>query len=267
MKNFLFLLLYTSLCYSINPKKDYITVPDKWDLHYSEYLLNFSDGSQICSWVILPNHNNQDEYESKTIILAYGDFGNMSYYMSYADYYSKLGYTVITFDYRGFGKSSAFEIDKNTLFYSEFATDLENIVGYYKNKFNLKDIGIVSLSMGTIATAYVAQSNNFSFIIAEGCVYDCQEIVKRLKNLKDKEVLLSPQLSDFKTVWSKLKTPLLIIVGSHDKITTLEDALIIKSQGSRREIISYEGDHLGFFNEKNDLQKITLSIRNFIDGK
>lgn len=257
--NFLF-LFFTITSQSINPKKEYVSLPTDFEMDYVEENLDFGN-VKICSWIV----NHIDYKDRDTIILVYGDFGNMSYYLSYINYFYQLGYNVISFDYRGFGKSSDFIIDKDHLYYDEFSLDLENVVNYFKGKKEYKKIGLVSLSMGTLITTLINNTDKLDFILAEGCVYDSKIIQSRLMDIKGKIVKLPTSSKNIPNQWKKINTKIILLVGSDDEITTYQDALRIKNQNSnKREILKYSGGHLSFLKDYN-ITSHTEKLKKYID--
>ncbi len=76
------------------------------------------DNYKLNSWIY---EANPEKNKNKVIILSYPDAGNMSYFVYYAAILANAGYTVVTFNYRGFGKSDDFEIQQDYLYYTEFA--------------------------------------------------------------------------------------------------------------------------------------------------
>jgi predicted alpha/beta-fold hydrolase len=259
----IFFMLFSGFTFAINPKKEYISTPSKYSIEYKEVFIN-NNGVQIYAWISEPKEIIKNN--AKTIILAYGDYGNMSYYLPYIDFYTKLGFMVISFDYRGFGKSSPFLIDPNELFYNEFALDLENVISYCKKDLKIQDIGIVSLSMGTIMTSIAIQNERTQFVIAEGCVYDTNSIVNRLKTIKQKEVTVNNKFN-ISDQWKSITSKILIFVADNDQITTISDAeKIILQDTSKRNLIIYQGDHLGMLNNVDDLEYYKQQINLFING-
>jgi esterase/lipase len=251
------IILFISYTYSINPIKEYIPNFNESNINYIENVLNYND-VQIYS--IYAKHETENENRN-TIILAYGDYGNLSYYFSYVSFFYDLGYDVIGFDYRGFGKSSDFNIDKEMLYYEEFAEDLQNVFNYYKAYLNKdKKLGIVSLSMGTILSAKL--NGDFDFLIAEGCVYDINSVKERLNKIgKITKIVKDINLPK---KWNELKIKMLIIAGETDSITTVEDAKNIINMEKGRKLITYELNHLALLRSEN-LEEISLKIKIFID--
>ncbi|MCD9576282.1 alpha/beta hydrolase family protein [Flavobacterium soyae] len=259
------LMFYSIFNYAINPKKEYISTPKEYNIQYKEVIVKNND-VEICAWVSEPNGNKIKGEKTKTVLLAYGDYGNMSYYLPYISFYTKLGFRVISFDYRGFGKSSSFQIDSKRLFYEEFSNDMKNVLAYFKRDLKIDNIGIVALSMGTIATVLAVQDEKTEFIIAEGCVYDVNITIERLEKAKQKEIISN---SDYELPkkWQKVESKILIFVAKNDIITNLEDGQNIVSQNvSKRMLIAYEGDHLGMLNNTSEIEYYEEKINRFVNG-
>jgi len=237
------IFFYLNLVYGIDPIKDYIKYPSNVGLDYEEIYIKNSDTVIYC-WLTKAKVENKN-----LIILSYPDYGNMSYYLEYVRYYIEMGFDVLTYDYRGFGKSSDFKIDKNYLFYYEFVDDLKNVFNYSKQNFNYNKIGLLGLSMGTIISAYATtEIKNIDFMILDGCVYSISKVFERL-NKKDLKAPVSEEFNFLSELWRDIDTKLLILSASEDTITTADDALsIISYNKSKRKTFSYRGKHLGFLN-------------------
>ncbi|MFC4872358.1 alpha/beta fold hydrolase [Negadavirga shengliensis] len=162
--------------FAINPDREYIRTPDsvKWD--YQQLDIHTTDGFRLNTWIYEVKPENDKDI---VLILDYPDAGNMSYFVYHSMILANSGYTVVTFDYRGFGKSQDFEIQKEYLYYKEFAWDLEAVTNTIFNKFHDKNVGIWAMSMGTIiaSRAYPQIKNQIDFIIGEGIVTDLDEIM------------------------------------------------------------------------------------------
>lgn len=240
------LLGVTTAAYAINPERDYKWTPDMRGLNYSEYQVKTTDNFTINVWEYgLPDSIKTN----RTIILVGTDAGNMGYLIWQAKAFVSKGLRVIAFDYRGFGRSSDFEINRDFLFYTEFGLDLDTVIKTTRDKYPADKIGLYSMSMGTHVSLWRSEKVDFS--IAEGFYHDPQKVVDRIKVNKGKTILLPPGARPITTL--KQKTPTLIFCASNDKTTTTADA---KEFGSRNEvtIIEFNGDHLNGMNtfRKND---------------
>jgi len=107
---FFYFLALTTKAYK--PEPEYWTRPDSLGLKYVEKQLTTPDKAQLLSW-LLPTTSSKPL--KKTLIIAYAATGNMANCVYYANEFLKAGFDVVLFDYRGFGHSSAFEVDPQTL--------------------------------------------------------------------------------------------------------------------------------------------------------
>lgn len=145
-KTFLFVLLgVTIAAKAINPEREYRWTPDMRGLKYSEYQIKTADNFLINVW----EYGLPDSVASERVIILVGtDAGNMSYLIWQAKAFVTKGLRVIAFDYRGFGKSSEFAINRDFLFYTEFGLDLDSVIRATREKYPTKKIGLYSMSMG-----------------------------------------------------------------------------------------------------------------------
>lgn len=242
-----FLLLFSfNSVYSINPDREYIRTPDSVKWNYQQLDINTRDGFRLNTWIYEAKPENDKD---TVLILAYPDAGNMSYFVYHAAILANAGYTVVTFDYRGFGKSQDFEIQKEFLYYKEFAWDLEAVVETISKEIPNKKLGIWAMSMGTTiaSRAYPQIKGQIDFIIGEGFVTNPDGIVDYYKE-KGKEILLPESSDEFKISLESIDCPLLILTASNDKVTTHGSAIILqKKLGDNCEISRYEGEHLTGF--------------------
>lgn len=242
MKKTLLFILFalTTAAHAINPEREYKWTPDMRGLEYSEYQVKTTDNFTINVW----EYGLPDSVKSnRTIILVGTDAGNMSYLIWHAKAFLSKGLRVIAFDYRGFGKSSDFTINKDYLFYTEFGLDLDSVIRATRQKYPHDKIGLYSVSMGTHVSLLRKEKADFS--IAEGFFHDPQKVVDRIKTNKGETVLL-PQGARAITKL-KQKTPTMIFCASNDKTTMTEDAKEFAKR-NRVTIIEFSGDHLGGMN-------------------
>ncbi|MGJ3235984.1 alpha/beta hydrolase [Marivirga sp.] len=253
MKIILILLFLPLNLLAIDPDKEYILTPDSIGWEYEELTVTTEDGYGLNTWIYAPN---TDSEKDEVLILAYPDAGNMSYFVYHASILANLGYTVITFDYRGFGKSSDFEIKPNNLFHLEFSYDLKAMVDFTDKRFKDKSLGIWGLSMGTMVTTYAYEKikNKIDFLIYDAFVYSPNEHIQRIKSLKGKETFSPIESDDYIQKWKAINIPILLFTGEDDKITTAQDANSNRHEFSvKSEIEIYDGGHLMGFQHNKEL--------------
>ena len=184
----LLLLLQTGTAWALKPSKIWLTTPESLGLSYQTVALTTPDHVQLTGWLIEPAPNVPDQHT--TMVVAYGDFGNMSYELHQAQALSAAGYRVYLFDYRGFGHSADFAIDEQRLYYQEFSVDLSTALADARRRYPHNRTGIIAFSMGTIMGTEVAATARCDFFVTEGYVASPQQLVAYQLESRQKVVSL-----------------------------------------------------------------------------
>jgi uncharacterized protein len=237
----LFILLgLTTAANAIKPEREYKWTPDMRGLKYLEYQVKTIDHFTINVW----EYGLPDSVKSnRTIILVGTDAGNMGYLIWQANAFLSKGLRVIAFDYRGFGKSSDFAINKDFLFYTEFGLDLDSVIRATRKKYPTDKIGLYAMSMGTHVSLWRKEKVDFS--IAEGFYHDPQKVVSRINVNKGKTILLPHDAKPITRL--RAKTPTMIFCASNDKTTMTVDAKEFAKR-NKVTILEFNGDHLNGMN-------------------
>lgn len=246
MKNLL-LFVFITTCFwglSLKPERNYISNPDSLGLKFESHRIKTSNSLELQSWVLYPMG---DVNRETSVILAYGDAGNMSYWLNQAAILSQSGYTVILFDYRGFGESSDFAMDENQLYYDEFTEDLSSVYSWTKSNVKNQKIGVWGLSMGTIMTGFLLNEVTPDFLILEGLVVKPETIQKKIDEAKSKRIVLPESAYQLNDIYSNTTVPMLIFSGEADEFTPVEDANKMASVNVNRTSIVFNGGHLQGF--------------------
>lgn len=211
-------------------------------MEYEEHRIKTTDGYTLNSWHIAPQGNAV----KCSIILSYGDTGNMASGLYIAGLLTQKGFDVWLYDYRGFGKSDDFEMNLDQLYCIEFVRDLSAMVDTVKAANPNNKICLFGISMGTIINTlyYQEHPDNVDFYVGEGMVYSPEKLVTRIKAEKGKEVLL-PQLDvHFEQVYADMKIPFLLFFASRDTTCTHDELLMLQQKVANLKIINYEGGHV-----------------------
>ncbi|WMN10661.1 alpha/beta fold hydrolase [Marivirga salinae] len=250
MSKFLILLFLPLNLIAIDPDREYTMTPDSIGWEYEELIITTEDGYDLNTWIYAANPENQKD---EVLILAYPDAGNMSYFVYHASIMANLGYTVVTFDYRGFGKSSDFKIKSEYLFHTEFSNDLKAIVDFTESRFKDQKLGIWALSMGTMVTTYTFEDikDKIDFLIYDAFVYNPEDHIRRIKSLKGNETFSPIKSDEYFLKWKAIDIPILLFAGTEDKVTTAQDAKSNRHKFTvEPEVKIYDGGHLmGFQHE------------------
>lgn len=260
------LMCVSNLSWAVEPIKEYVDHPANSAFKVEALEITTSDNYKLKSWICFPEKNKDLK---QVLVLAYGDSGNMSYYVGQALEVVKYGYTVVMFDYRGFGESQAFEMEKTQLYYDEFVTDLKAVVEYSQNRFQ-QPIGIWALSMGTIASTLLYTDVKYDFLIAEGFVSSPQDIISKLKQYLEKDYTLPSSAAQYELALSKLTLPVLYFAGDRDGLTSPNDSYRAKFLNPKSDVVLYKGAHLQGFQALSDKtlgERYIKAIENFIVNK
>ena len=212
---------------------------------YKELDVTTKDGYMIETWFypaqdvpaqdagqteMLP-YKTIDDSRRPTLIICNGDAGNMSYQqISLAYLYAANGINVVTFDWRGFGESSEFEMNPDYLCYTEMLTDFDAVIkAVSKEKVvDRKNIYVMGWSTGAYLAMITAHDNR----LVKGCILSgtpssfedaIPHLVKVHPKGKTEKNLLVPD--DFPRsqmpalVAPKFRKDILLVVGSEDNRT------------------------------------------------
>ncbi|MDB5236272.1 MAG: hypothetical protein JWR44_3265 [Hymenobacter sp.] len=239
------LLLHSAFAWALKPSNDWIATPDLLGLKYQAVDLTTPDHMQLKGWIVEPGAHVPDRHT--TMVVAYGDFGNMSYELHQAQALAADGYRVYLFDYRGFGHSAAFAIDPQRLHYPEFAVDLRTALTDARRRYPRSRTGILAFSMGTIMGTQVAATSHCDFYVAEGFVASPQQLVAYQWQSRQKAVSLPAEAAAYSQNAPRIRCPWLLVSGIADKHTPLADSVAVVRDSRwhrRRQVLTFEGGHL-----------------------
>ena len=268
---FLIVGLLISLCsYAIIPDRKYVRLPQNVGMIYKEMDVTTKDGYRIETWFYpaqdvpaegagqderLP-YKTIDDSRRPTLIICNGDAGNMSYQqISLATLYAANGFNVVTFDWRGFGESSEFEMDADYLCYTEMITDFDAVIkAVSKDKVvDKKRIYVMGWSTGAYLAMIAAHNNR----LVKGCILSgtpssFEDVIPHLVKVhpkgKAEKNLLVPD--DFPRglmparVAPEFRKYILLVVGSEDDRTPQwmsEKIYNALPEGINKKLSVYEG--------------------------
>lgn len=264
-------LLLNTWAWALKPAREWVATPDSLGLRYQTTALATPDHAQLAGWVVEPAANVPDRHT--TMVMAYGDANNMSYFLSQARALSQGGYRVYLFDYRGFGHSSDFAIDRQRLYYPEFSTDLRTVLADARRRYPRSRTGIIAFSMGTMMGSEVAATSKCDFLVAEGYIASPQLLVAGIFARNQKVVTLPAEAADYALVARRVNCPWLLVGGTADKSMPLADSVAVARAArwrQRRQVLCFEGGHLeGFFklSEAEYGDKYVREVTRFLAGK
>lgn len=237
MKNLIILILLGSsqLVFALNPSRTYKQKPEKYKMEYKEAKIKTNDGKAELNTWYFPSK----EKTTKLILISHNGEGNMGDYLRRVDQFTSIGYNVMAYDYRGFGESSAFEIDNDKYIYPHFQDDLETMMDYCSKQhatgFDVYGWGIgagLSLGIGWNRTDINKIIADTPFLSMEDLELRFSSWDKPMKVPTEYEKKYEPVHALGKPFAGKSKEVFLII-GSDDKLFSQKDMAKLKEQGGK----------------------------------
>jgi hypothetical protein len=242
---FLIVLLTLSLnAIAINPVRKYQVRPEQLGLKYQTKKIRVNAKVELNSWLFL-----QDSKSKPFIIVSNSDAGNMSNCLGQASEFFKAGYNVVLYDYRGFGESSDFEINREMMYYEEFSEDLRSILRFIRTDYVPKKIILYGLSMGTIISKSVLNTDaSISGAIFDSFVVNPNLVVERIQEIKNKHVLLPNGAQGYTDSNRKpTSTPILLFSGLKDIVTKSTDYSVFLNLNTKSRLVTWDCNHLECF--------------------
>jgi len=213
--------------FALEPVREYAVKPDEFGIDYEEISISTSDGLTLKGWLYKPRSQS-----SKAIILSHSGQGNMADLIELASNFVSLDYYVITYDYRGYGESSDFNINNNFYMYAQFEFDLNAVIDYTKRYLSrARTVHLWGVGMGAgLSLAVGANRNEISGVIADSPYATLDAIQASIASASGKNMLLplgfnrvaiEPEFA-LKEKGQNLQS-ILFIVGTKDEIYTVRD--------------------------------------------
>ncbi|MBC8986548.1 alpha/beta fold hydrolase [Pedobacter sp. N36a] len=251
---------------AINPVREYSVRPEQLGLKYQAKKINVTSTVELNSWIFL-----QDNENKPFIIVSNSDAGNMSNCLGQASEFFKAGFNVILYDYRGFGESTDFEINRNMMYYEEFSEDLRSVLHFVRKVYAPKKVVLYGLSMGTIISKSVLNNDaSINGAILDSFVIDPNLVVSRILEIKNKHILLPDAAQRYMESNRKTSsTPILLFSGLKDIITKSTDYSEFIELNGKSRLVTWDCNHLECFfkmTKDNDSDIYMSEVNKYIES-
>lgn len=220
------ILITTTLnSFALNPSRTYNQSPEKLGIEFTEHDVVTNDGANLKAWFM-----KSAILTDNLMLISHSGEGNMADYLERVQKFLSLGYNVVIYDYRGFGKSSEFDIDKNMYLYPGFLTDLDNMIDYCRDNFS-KNLSLYGWGIGAgISLGVGYNRGEIVKIIADTPYLSIMDLESRFADWENPmDVPYGGVEKNKQPIYalgneaSKNLKGILIIIGSDDKLFKYED--------------------------------------------
>lgn len=233
-------LLGYSAAYSVNPSRS-ISIRDIEKRHPNITFKKIRTGDNYR--LLIADIKPQKELSKNVAILVcYPDSGNIQRWLGYGVMLAEMGYNAVMFDYRGFGGSDPFTINRDTLYYDEYLTDAKTAFGYLFKTYPDYKLGVYGMSMGSIIATQLANQNTVDFIIGDSYVTDLDSTVTSIRRVFNRQIVLPESAYGYNDIFDGLQQPMLIFNGKYDTICASGDNTFMRN--SLSQTVTYRGGYM-----------------------
>ncbi|MEO0770986.1 MAG: alpha/beta hydrolase [Cyanobacteria bacterium J06649_4] len=256
------------------PLPQLIRTPAELGLAYEDIWIPINDGAECLHawWLPNPGHSSIVSSKNATMLFCHGNYGNISYNTERIRFYHSLGFSVLAFDYRGYGQSTPTTPSEEKTY-----ADAEAAWQYLTTTRELSphQITICGHSMGgAVAIDLAAQHPTAAKLIVESSFTTMKDAIdaKKIYGLFPIEQLLSHPFDSLSKV-KTLQVPVLYVHGDQDfdvpaefskrlyGFTPCQKQIWIASGADHNNISNLQGDSYAaaiaaFYEEKKTLQSI-----------
>lgn len=264
------ILILTGICtFALNPKKDYAITPADYGMTYEEISIPTEDNLTLYGWFFKATEANS----YKIIILNDDGDGNMADLIEVASQFLALGYNVVTYDYRGYGKSSDFTINKNFFIYSQFEKDVEAALGWVKKyQSKMRTVHMYGCGIGAgLSLGVGANHSEVGKIIADSPYNNFENMKNTIKEVNGVDALFplgynKNTMEPTYALESKGGTlgGILLIAGENEKIFTAKIAKEIAKIRSGISSVYIVKEATAATTFTSDKKKYFEEIKNFL---
>lgn len=256
---------------AVLPDRVYVRMPESLGLAYRDMQVTTRDGYRLATW-FFPAQERLSEmavsalggakrpcdpwagHRSPTIVICNGDAGNMSYFqLVLAREWTGMGFNVVTFDWRGFGASSPFDMNPDYMCYAEMLEDYRAVLDATVRQPEVRPgaVAVAGWSTGAYLSMIEAwRDERVGAFVGRSLATDFEDIIPRIMRVrgKSREQLVVPD--DFPAdempirIAGRFTKPVFLIVGENDYRTPAEMSRAVLDAlpaGTPRELMVVEG--------------------------
>ena len=211
--------------------------PGDAGIDYQEYYIRTPDRHQLRVWY-MPGSGTRG-----TVIVSPGAFGPMTCYLFSAKLLTDKGWSVVIYDYQGFGESPG----KPAL--GALRMDLETVLDWTLAHANTQQVSLMGMSLGSIGTVAVAvdRPEAVNAVVLDSPVALGQEIerFRAALGVRTEEIIaaLDTWLVS-EDIIGQMYQPLLVFLHEGDVVTPPASVQLLYDRAAgTKELVRYTGEH------------------------
>ncbi len=220
----------------LNAQRTYDITPADYGLIFDTIRIPTDDGASLYAWHLYPGEKN-DKSSKKAVIISHDGNQNMANGLEQAGKFLGLGFHVFMYDYRGFGKSSDFNVSPKFFIYQQFATDLTAAVEYVKKYHALLSVDLYGWGIGGGLSLGVGANNLKVHRVIADNPYSTFETVQNRYEQKSGTRIMMPIGYNVSLLEPKMALidkgdhlrAILLIIGEQGNIMTPADMLELQA--------------------------------------
>lgn len=245
--------------------------PALQNLEFEVVTIESSDGIQLNGWfvpAVIDEEGEQDAKQAKgTVIHVHGNAANITNHWALISWLPKVGYNVLTFDYRGYGRSdpimpSIEGLYKDTIAVMNYALNREDV--------QVNNIFVLGQSLGgnnalaALAKIPVDQQNKICSAVIDSTFYSYSTIAN--DKLSGSGILLNNEYSANNSLAELHDLPILFLHGRADQVIPFHHSeQLYALQKDNRSLMLIEGaNHLSALYQPSFGNQYTEQVLEFL---
>lgn len=215
------------------PVREWATTPDRQQLPYENISLMTSDKVRLSAWFI-PRAGSD-----KVILFAHGNAGNISHRLDSIRIFHELGFNVLIFDYRGYGKSAGRPSEAGT--YRDIDAAWHYLI--QTRKFTTRQIVLFGRSLGGAVAIDLATRQTPAALIVESSFSSTKDMADQLFAWFPSRLLLRYHYRSIDKM-ARINCPLLVLHSPDDDIIPFQQGVALYNAAKQpKSFVRLAGGH------------------------
>ena len=197
------------------PTRDEPATPASWGLKFESIHFKSADNTALHGWFI-PAKNKSAKSAKATVVFSHGNAGSIGHHLGFCTWLVEAGFNVITYDYRGFGKSGGSPDRRGMI------DDVKAAFAYARKRPDIDAGRLVSYghSLGgaqSVTALGESPVKGLRAVIIDGAFASYQSMARLIGGQLGAS-LVTDELSPRDFVKKLTPVPLLVVHGSRDEV-------------------------------------------------